>query len=151
MTLSIPQTGDAVALFQTMLQATWIGMVADPDTPPMMGATMEMVDGQAVIVTDVLVGPKGVVELSEGVIRAARHVHMNFTDAEHYGVKNKDFMNLRIESPQCSVVLEDLLVRADATSKLEAHIDTDEGNACYLDGATKVELLKQAADCKCKH
>ena len=41
------------------------------------------------------------------------------------------------------MVFEDLLVRADATSKLEVHIDTDEGNACYLDAATKVELLKQ--------
>lgn len=99
----------------------------------------------------VLVGPKGVVELSQGVIRAARHVHMNFKDCEYYGVKNGDFMNLRVESPQCNVVFEDLLVRADATSKLEVHIDTDEGNACYLEAATKVELLKQAHDCKCKH
>jgi propanediol utilization protein len=98
----------------------------------------------------VLVGPRGVVELQEGVIRAARHVHMNHRDAEYYGVKNGDFMKLRIESPQCSVVFEDLLVRADATSKLEVHIDTDEGNACFLDGATKVELLKQGGDCKCK-
>jgi propanediol utilization protein len=48
-------------------------------------------------------------------------------------------------------VLEELLVRADANSKLEVHIDTDEGNACYVDGATKVELLKQGGDCKCKH
>jgi propanediol utilization protein len=99
----------------------------------------------------VLVGPKGVVEFQEGVIRAARHVHMNNRDAEYYGVKAGDFMNLRIESPQCSVVLEDLLVRADATSKLEVHIDTDEGNACFLDGATKVELLKKEGGCKCKH
>jgi propanediol utilization protein len=99
----------------------------------------------------VLVGPKGVVELSEGVIRAARHVHMSNKDAEFYGVKNGDFMKLRIEAPQCTVVFEDLLVRADATSKLEVHIDTDEGNACYLDAATKVELLKQESDCKCKH
>jgi putative phosphotransacetylase len=99
----------------------------------------------------VLVGPKGVVELSEGVIRAARHVHMNHRDAELYGVKNGDFMKLRIESPQSTVVFEDLLVRADATSKLEVHIDTDEGNACYLDGATKVELLKQDGGCKCQH
>jgi putative phosphotransacetylase len=99
----------------------------------------------------VLVGPKGVVELQEGVIRAARHVHMSNKDAEFYGVKKGDFMKLRIESPQCAVVFEDLLVRADATSKLEVHIDTDEGNACFLDGATKVELLKQDGGCKCKH
>jgi putative phosphotransacetylase len=99
----------------------------------------------------VLVGPKWVVELSEGVIRAARHVHMNNSDAVQYGVKNGEFMKLRIESPRCTVVLEDLLVRADATSKLEVHIDTDEGNACYLDGATKVELLKQDGGCGCKH
>jgi len=99
----------------------------------------------------VLVGPRGVVELHEGVIRAARHVHMSNRDAEGYGVKNGDFMRLRVESPMNTVVFEDLLVRADATSKLEVHIDTDEGNACYLDAATKVELLKQGGGCGCKH
>ena len=99
----------------------------------------------------VLVGPKGVVELQEGVIRAARHVHMNTRDTEYYGVKNGDLMKLRIESPLSTTVFEDLLVRADGTSKLEVHIDTDEGNACYLDAATKVELLKQDGGCKCKH
>jgi propanediol utilization protein len=99
----------------------------------------------------VLVGPRGVVELSEGVIRAARHVHMNHRDAEYYGVKNGDFMKLRIEAPQCSMVFEEVLVRADGTSKLEVHIDTDEGNACFLDSATKVELIKYAEGCGCKH
>lgn len=90
----------------------------------------------------VLVGPKGVVELKEGVIRAERHVHMNLDHAKHYGVKNGDRMSLLIES-SCSVVLRDLLVRADETSKLEVHLDTDEGNACDLDHAWKVELLGQ--------
>jgi propanediol utilization protein len=100
----------------------------------------------------VLVGPAGVVELQEGVIRAARHVHMNERDADYYGVKNGDFMNLRIESFQCSIVFEDLLVRADKTSKLEVHLDTDEGNACNLDAATHVELLqKEPCMCKVKH
>jgi propanediol utilization protein len=90
----------------------------------------------------VLVGPAGVVELKEGVIRAERHVHMNFDHAAYYGVKNGDRVNLRITS-SCGLILEDLLVRADATSKLEVHLDTDEGNAADLDHATKVELLKQ--------
>jgi propanediol utilization protein/DeoR/GlpR family transcriptional regulator of sugar metabolism len=90
----------------------------------------------------VLVGPKGVVELKEGVIRAERHVHMSLRDAEHYGVKAGDRMSLAIES-SCGLVLRDLLVRADATSKLEVHLDTDEGNAADVDHAVRMELLKQ--------
>jgi propanediol utilization protein len=97
----------------------------------------------------VLVGPSGVVELAQGVIRAERHVHMNTRHAEHYGVKNGDRMKLRVVS-SCTVVFEDLLVRADETSKLEVHIDTDEGNAADLDHAVKVELLKQDGPCSCK-
>ncbi len=89
----------------------------------------------------VLVGPAGVVELNRGVIRAERHVHMHVDHAKYYGVKNGDRMRLRIES-SCSLVLEGLLVRADKTSKLEVHIDTDEGNAANLDHARKVELTK---------
>lgn len=92
----------------------------------------------------VLVGPAGVVELKEGVIRAERHVHMNHKIAAHYGVKNGDRMSLRIHST-CRATLEDLLVRADDTSKLEVHLDTDEGNAVDLDHAGKVELLPQRA------
>jgi hypothetical protein len=57
--MSIPQTGDAVALFQTLMSATWYGIVGDGSTPGGHAATLEMVDDEAVITTDVLVGPKG--------------------------------------------------------------------------------------------
>ena len=89
----------------------------------------------------VLVGPAGVVELKQGVIRAERHVHMNFDHAAHYGVKNGERIHLRVLS-SCSMVFNDLLVRADATSKLEVHLDTDEGNAADMDHAKKVELFR---------
>lgn len=99
----------------------------------------------------VLIGPAGSIELKEGVIRAARHVHINHQDCEYYGVKNGDMMTLSIKSPQCSLTFEDVLVRADKSAKLEVHIDTDEGNACNLDAATEITLKPQHDGCACKH
>lgn len=98
----------------------------------------------------VLVGPAGSVQLDQGVIRAARHVHMNFHDAEHYGVSNGDMMQLKIVSADCSMTFDDVLVRADEAAKLEVHIDTDEGNACNLDAASEVILKKDGCGCKSK-
>jgi len=89
----------------------------------------------------VMVGPKGAVELKKGVIRAERHVHMGPADAEYFGVKNNDLMSLRVFS-SCPAVFENMLVRVGKKIKLEVHIDTDEGNACDIDHATKVELFK---------
>jgi propanediol utilization protein len=89
----------------------------------------------------VLVGPAGVVELKQGVIRAERHVHMSPADAEHYGVKTGDRMSLRVKST-CTTTFHDLLVRAEKGIKLEVHLDTDEGNACDIDHAQSVELIK---------
>jgi len=89
----------------------------------------------------VLVGPAGVVELKEGVIRAERHVHMSPQDAAYYGVKTGDRMRLRVVS-SCTTTFEDLLARAEEKIKLEVHLDTDEGNAADIDHASSVELLK---------
>ncbi len=102
----------------------------------------------------VLVGPEGVVELSAGVIRAERHVHMGPADLEYYGVADGDRLHLRIESEGCTTMLEDLLVRAGKDIKLEVHLDTDEGNAASLDRATHVDLIVpggKPSDCACKH
>lgn len=89
----------------------------------------------------VLVGPAGVVELKQGVIRAERHVHMSPADAKFYGVKTGDRMSLRVKS-NSSATFHDLLVRAEEGIKLEVHLDTDEGNACDIDHAESVELIK---------
>jgi putative phosphotransacetylase len=89
----------------------------------------------------VLVGPKGVVELKKGVIRAERHIHMGPADAEFYGVKDKDRMSLRVDS-SCDTTFNNLLVRVGKKIKLEVHLDTDEGNACDIDHATSVQIVK---------
>jgi putative phosphotransacetylase len=88
-----------------------------------------------------LLGPAGMIELPRGVIRHERHVHMGPSDCAYYGVKDGDRVHLRVKG-SCSAVLEDLLVRQAPASKLEVHLDTDEGNAVDLPHATKVELFK---------
>jgi len=88
-----------------------------------------------------LMGPAGMIELARGIIRHERHVHMGPADAAYYGVKDGDRLHLRVKS-DCSMVLEDLLVRQAPGTKLEVHLDTDEGNACHLPRATKLELFK---------
>jgi putative phosphotransacetylase len=88
-----------------------------------------------------LMGPAGLIELKQGVIRAERHVHLGLGDAEYYGVKHADRLHMRIHG-RCPTVLENLVCRVDERYKLEIHIDTDEGNACDLASATKVELFK---------
>ena len=76
-----------------------------------------------------LVGPKGEVELKEGVIVAKRHIHMTPEDAENYGVKDKQVVSVKIDSPERSLVFGDVVVRVSPKFKLAMHIDTEESNA----------------------
>jgi propanediol utilization protein len=88
-----------------------------------------------------ILGPKGAVNLTKGVIRAERHVHMSTQDMAYYGVRDGDYMKLKIEGP-CGVTFDRVKVRYHPKVILEVHIDTDEGNACDLESATHMELMK---------
>jgi propanediol utilization protein len=88
-----------------------------------------------------ILGPKGAVNLTKGVIRAERHVHMSTADMGYYGVRDGDYMKLKIEGP-CGVTFDRVKVRYHPKVILEVHIDTDEGNACDIDSATHMELIK---------
>jgi len=106
------------------------------DIPVRMSGDIEGTPGAYIM------GPKGMLEMKNGVIRAARHVHMSPSDAAFYGVKHLDKITLKVTSMGCNTRFDDLLVRVDPSFKLEVHIDTDEANACNLDQAEKVELFK---------
>ena len=62
----------------------------------------------------IIIGPKGVVELKEGIIRAAIHVHMNPGEAAYFGVKQGDLMKLRIGGA-ASTTFNNVHVRIDPT------------------------------------
>jgi len=89
----------------------------------------------------VIIGPKGVVELKQGVIRAAIHVHMNPAEAAHFGVSKGDRMNLRIGG-DAGLTFNNVHVRIDDKARLNVHMDTDEANACGLHLTKDIELYK---------
>lgn len=88
-----------------------------------------------------ILGPKGSITINQGVIRAQRHVHMSQQDMDYYNVKDGDEMKLKIDGP-CGLTFDKLKVRYHPKVVLEVHIDTDEGNACDLESATKMELVR---------
>ncbi len=88
-----------------------------------------------------ILGPKGAITINKGVIRAERHVHMSTDDMAYYGVKDGDQLKLKIDGP-CGILFDRVRVRYHPKVVLEVHIDTDEGNACDLETATHMELIK---------
>src|ERR1043165_908506 len=66
-----------------------------------------------------VMGPKGMLEMKDGIIRAARHVHMSPADAKFYNVKHLDRITLKVTSKDCNTRFDDLIVRVDPSFKLE--------------------------------
>ena len=89
-----------------------------------------------------LVGPKGEVEISEGVIVAKRHIHMTTADAAEFGLADKQVVSVKIDSPERSLVFGDVVVRVNDSFALAMHIDTDEANAVLAGGSAMGEIIK---------
>ncbi len=77
----------------------------------------------------VLVGPRGRVELTEGVIAAQRHIHITPRDAALLGVADKQRVRLRMDTGR-PVEFSDVVVRVSEKFSTAAHLDYDEANAC---------------------
>ncbi|HEX2985584.1 MAG TPA: phosphate propanoyltransferase [Caproiciproducens sp.] len=75
-----------------------------------------------------IVGPKGVVKLEEGCIIANRHIHMNPEDANRFGVKDGDYVNVLAEGER-RTLMYGVQIRVSPEFTLEMHIDTDDANA----------------------
>jgi putative phosphotransacetylase len=90
-----------------------------------------------------LVGPKGEVELKEGVILAKRHIHMHTNDAEKYGLKDKDMVSVIASKEGRNLIFQDVLVRVSDKYALEFHVDTDEANAAFLGNNDEIEIIEQ--------
>lgn len=88
-----------------------------------------------------IVGPKGEIDLEEGVIVAARHIHMHTNDAPEFGVKDKDIVSVKVDGVR-GLIFNNVLVRVSDESQLEMHVDIEEGNAAGVKNGDIVEIIK---------
>ena len=90
-----------------------------------------------------IIGPKGLVQLSEGCILANRHIHMSPADGERYGVKDGDYVSVETVGDGKRTKLYDVQIRVSDKFILEMHLDTDDANACGIGNGSKVKLVKE--------
>jgi putative phosphotransacetylase len=88
-----------------------------------------------------LIGPAGEVKLVEGVIVAARHLHISTEEAAAYGLKNGDVVSVKKNGPR-ETTFGGILVRSGDAHSLELHIDTDEANAAAIKNGELLELIR---------
>ena len=88
-----------------------------------------------------IIGPKGIVELSEGCIIANRHVHMSPSDAKAFGVADGDTITVDVDGTRRTRWF-DVQVRVDQNFRLEMHVDTDDANAAGIGNGFKVKVVK---------
>ena len=89
-----------------------------------------------------IIGPKGIVTLTEGCIIANRHIHMHTSDGVKFGVKDGDFVNVQANGER-RTMFYDVQVRVHPDFRLEMHLDTDDANAVGLSGKSTVQIVKE--------
>lgn len=95
-------------------------------------------DGSAGIA---VVGPSGAFTLPEGVIVAQRHIHMSPEDAERWGLKHGQVVQVAVEKGIRRLIFDDVVLRVGKGFELEMHIDTDEANAAGLRNGDRARVL----------
>jgi propanediol utilization protein len=88
-----------------------------------------------------IIGTKGSVQTTEGLIVAQRHIHMTLEDAKHFGVADGQVVSIQINNLRGGIY-NNVVIRANGASALECHIDTEEANAMRVDSLSKITIIK---------
>ena len=88
-----------------------------------------------------IIGPKGEIDLKEGVIIAQRHIHMSPDEARGFGVKDGDVVKVKVAGER-ALIFDNIIIRSGPTHRLDFHIDIDEANAAGLSQGDFVEIIK---------
>jgi putative phosphotransacetylase len=85
-------------------------------------------------------GPQGKLELQQGVIVSARHIHFHTSDAQRWGIQNKQQLRVKLGKER-PLIFENVIARVSDQSALALHIDTDEGNAAGVQTGEYAEIV----------
>ncbi|MGX7058421.1 phosphate propanoyltransferase [Vagococcus humatus] len=88
-----------------------------------------------------IIGSKGSLELTQGVIVAKRHIHMTLEDAKRLNVCDGETVSIELTGSRGGT-LNNVIIRAQANATLECHVDTEEANALGITPGTCVEIIK---------
>lgn len=92
-----------------------------------------------------LIGPAGLFE-TDGLIVAARHIHIPPADAAARGLREGDLVPVRVQTPGGrGLTFENVRIRVSERAVTEMHIDTDEANAAGIGAAAEGALLDDVA------
>lgn len=86
-----------------------------------------------------LIGPAGYQD-TDGLIVAARHIHMNSADARAAGIADGETVQVTLDDTGRGLTFSGVLVRVSDAAFTEMHIDTDEANAAGIRGASAGEI-----------
>lgn len=89
-----------------------------------------------------IVGPKGSIDIKEGVIVAKRHIHLTEEKAKELGLKQGDVVKVEVKNDTRSLVFGDVEIRVSSTYDNAMHIDTDESNAGSVAFGTLGTIIK---------
>ena len=88
-----------------------------------------------------IIGPKGEVEIEEGVIVADRHIHFSPEEALEFGVVDRQIVEIKVGGIKPGI-LGNVLCRVHKDFRLDCHLDTDDGSAFLLNTGDLIELVK---------
>ena len=78
-----------------------------------------------------LVGPKGKIDIPEGVINDMRHLHVSDEEAADLGLKTGDEIDVSVPG-DTPIIARHVVVRVHPSFRMNVHLDTDEANASSL-------------------
>lgn len=88
-----------------------------------------------------LIGPKGQVELKEGLIIAWRHIHVSPDYVKKNGLEGKEFVSVKINTGDRSTTFHQVYIHIDPKFTPLFCLDTDEGNAAGIEQKAEGQII----------